>query len=137
MASSMLLKNGTALIHGEGDIVTPMKTDILIQGDKIHTIEPNIVCPGAQIIDCTDKIISPGFIDTHHHVWQTQNRGMQADHTLLQYFPSGNFVASLYTPEDTFWGQLGGCAEMVNCGTTTVVDFAHLNYSPEHSKLWT
>ena len=34
---------------------------------------------------------------------------------------------------DTFWGQLGGCLEMIDCGTTTVADFAHINMSGEHN----
>lgn len=43
--------------------------------------------------------------------------------------------SSNYTPEDIFWGELGGCLEALNAGTTTVVDHAHMNYSPAHSKL--
>lgn len=39
-----------------------------------------------------------------------------------------------YTPEDIFWGQLGGCLEALDAGTTTIVDHAHMNYSSEHSK---
>jgi hypothetical protein len=46
----------------------------------------------------------------------------------------GNFTSSLHNPADLFWGQLGGCLECLSTGTTTVVDHAHLNYSPEHSK---
>lgn len=49
--------------------------------------------------------------------------------------PSGNFVGRLFTAEDTFYGQLGGCLEMIDCGTTTVADFAHINLTAEHSKL--
>jgi hypothetical protein len=33
-----------------------------------------------------------------------------------------------------FWGELGGCLECLDVGTTTVVDHAHLNYSADHSK---
>jgi hypothetical protein len=53
----------------------------------------------------------------------------------MQYLPEGNFTSSLHTAEDTFWGQLAGCLEMIDCGTTSVVDFSHVNYSPEHSGL--
>lgn len=80
------------------------------------------------------KIISPGFVDTHHHVWQTLLKGRHADQTLLQYLPAGNFTAALHSPQDVFWGQLAGCLEMINGGTTGVVDFAHINMSAEHSK---
>jgi hypothetical protein len=46
----------------------------------------------------------------------------------------GNFTSSLHTPDDAFWGQLGGYLESIDVGTTTVVDHAHVNYSPEHCK---
>ena len=46
---------------------------------------------------------------------------------------ASNFNSSVYSAEDVFWGQLGGCLEMTHAGTTTVVDHAHINYSPEHS----
>lgn len=52
----------------------------------------------------------------------------------MQYMPEGNFTASLHSSEDVFWGQLAGCLEMIDGGTTTVVDFAHINQTPEHSE---
>ena len=131
--AQQLLKNGMALIHNNNDHVKPVKTNILIEGNKIAKIGTDISAPEARVIDCPDKIICPGFIDTHHHVWQTQLKGRHANHTLLNYFPSGNFTAKLFTAEDAFWGQLGGCMEMIDCGTTSVADYAHINISPEHN----
>ena len=55
-------------------------------------------------------------------------------HDLIQIVPPGITQSSNYTPEDIFWGQLGGCLEMLDAGTTTVVDHAHMNYSPEHGE---
>ncbi|TKA60922.1 hypothetical protein B0A55_11894 [Friedmanniomyces simplex] len=130
----IILKNGIALVHGADDHIEARRTDILISGSKISKLEADISGPAdAEVIDCTDKIISPGFIDTHHHVWQTLLKGRHANQTLLQYLPEGNFTSSFYSAEDTFWGQLSGCLEMVECGTTSVSDFAHINYSPEHN----
>ena len=150
----ILLKNGTALIHKSDDHVEAVNIDILIEGNRITKIAKDLSAPEAEVIECTDKIISPGFIDTHHHVrpilchscsfqafhaddvqvWQTQLKGRHANHTLMQYFPSGNFTSKTFSAEDVFWGQLGGCLEMVDCGTTTVADYAHVNMTPEHSK---
>ncbi|KAK5171040.1 uncharacterized protein LTR77_004184 [Saxophila tyrrhenica] len=126
---SYLLQNGTAILHDVNERVRIIKTDILIDGNRISKIGEDITAPAsATVIDCTDKIISPGFVDTHHHVWQTQLKGRHADQT-----PSGNLTAKLFTAEDVFWGQLGGCLEMINGGTTTVADYAHVNISPEHN----
>lgn len=46
----------------------------------------------------------------------------------------GNAQHANYTPEDVFWGELGGCLEALDAGTTTVVDHAHMSESPAHSK---
>lgn len=90
MADSILLQGGTLLIHGPDDHVESVKADLLIGGSTITRIEFDIQpSSGTQIIDCRDKIISPGFIDTHHHVWQTLQRGRHANQLLLEYMATG------------------------------------------------
>ena len=94
--ASLLLKGGTALIHDADDNVKALKTDILIEGNKIAKIEPEIsALPDVEVIDCTDKIISPGFVDTHHHVWQTQLKGRHADQLLLDYIVTGTYKPTI------------------------------------------
>ncbi|KAJ7907286.1 hypothetical protein B0H13DRAFT_2662420 [Mycena leptocephala] len=135
--SSILLSNGTVLLHDEEDHVSPVKADVLIVDNKIVEIAPSISprspSSNAINIDCTGKILSPGFVDTHHHMWQTQLKGRHADDLFLDYMSKGNIVFSLFNPEDVFWGELGGCMEAIDGGTTTVVDHAHINYSADHS----
>jgi cytosine/adenosine deaminase-related metal-dependent hydrolase len=73
MASSILLRNGTVLSHDGPKVVVLRNHDILVKGNTIDQIGQNLTLQGeGLVIDCTDKIISPGFIDTHHHLWQTQ-----------------------------------------------------------------
>jgi cytosine/adenosine deaminase-related metal-dependent hydrolase len=85
--SSILLQNGTALIHDESGHVKATKADILITGNKIVKIEAKIDAGAStEVVDCTDKIISPGFIDTHHHLWQTQLKvRFMINHELTSY----------------------------------------------------
>ncbi|PWY91812.1 Metallo-dependent hydrolase [Aspergillus sclerotioniger CBS 115572] len=133
--STILLRNATILVPSGDDVVPLRKNSLLIEGNKIAQIAPQIAPPSVetQVIDCTGKIVSPGFIDTHHHLWQTQLKGRHANHTLLEYMPTGNFQHVNYTPEDIFWGELAGCLEALDAGTTTVVDHAHMNVSAAHS----
>ncbi|KAJ7244179.1 hypothetical protein B0H12DRAFT_1203662 [Mycena haematopus] len=134
LTSSILLSNGTVLLHDEKDHVNPVKADILIASNKIIQIAPSISAPSDTVrIDCTGQILSPGFIDTHHHMWQTQLKGRHADDLLLDYLFKGWVMASLFNPDDVFWGELGGCMESLDGGVTTVVDHAHINNSAEHS----
>ncbi|KAF4336920.1 cytosine deaminase [Fusarium beomiforme] len=124
----LLLKGGTVLIHGADDNVQALERDVLIENNRISKIGSAIGdVNDAEVIDCNYKIISPGFIDTHHHLWQTQLKGRHANELLLDYMASGNLQSSNYTKEDIYWGQLGGSLEALNAGTTTVVDHSHVN----------
>jgi dihydropyrimidinase len=62
-----------ALLIKNGEIVTAdMRTyaDILIDGETIHEIGPSLSAPsGAEIIDAKGKLIFPGFIDPHVHIY--------------------------------------------------------------------
>lgn len=43
-----------------------------------------------------------------------------------------NIQSFNFTPEDVFWGQLGGCLEALDAGTTCVVDNAHMSAEAQH-----
>ncbi|KAJ6164803.1 hypothetical protein N7470_003475 [Penicillium chermesinum] len=134
---SILLRNATILVPSgtpNGYVVPLREHSLLIEGSKISQIAPHVEPPeNTEIIDCSGKIVSPGFVDTHHHVWQTQLKGRHADQALVEYYPNGNAQHANYTAEDIFWGQLGGCLEALDAGTTTVVDHAHMSESPAHT----
>ncbi|MCJ1245271.1 hypothetical protein MMC30_002474 [Trapelia coarctata] len=136
MVSPILLRGGTLLVHNNDNHVSSLAADLLVEGNTIVKIEKDISIDPAsntRIIDCTNKIVTPGYIDTHHHLWQTQLKGRHGDHSVLDYMPTGNLACSFFTPGDIFWGQLAGALEALDSGTTTVVDHAHLNYSEEHT----
>jgi cytosine/adenosine deaminase-related metal-dependent hydrolase len=134
--SSIFLKDGVFLIHDSNNHVVPTKTSILIEDGKIAKIGSSLEkTEGVQVIDCTDKIISPGFVDTHHHGWQTQLKGRHANEQLLEYMVTGNVQSFQFSPQDVFYGQLAAMLEGIAAGTTTVVDHAHVTCSPDHAKL--
>jgi cytosine/adenosine deaminase-related metal-dependent hydrolase len=90
MTPTTLLRGGTVLVHDNNDHVQPTKADVLIRGNTIAAIAAKIeVDASTTVIDCTEKIISPGFVDTHHHVWHTQLKGRHANQLLLEYIYTG------------------------------------------------
>ncbi|KAL9576490.1 MAG: hypothetical protein Q9212_007053 [Teloschistes hypoglaucus] len=64
---------------------------------------------------------------------RTQSKGTHADHLLLDLLASGSLAGATFAPRDVFWGQLGGCLEAVDGGTTTVLDHSNINNSPAHA----
>ncbi|KAI8650278.1 hypothetical protein NCS57_01361000 [Fusarium keratoplasticum] len=136
MPASILLQQGTVLTHDDDDHVIPLyETDVLIRGDIIAAVGKDLESTldgDVNVVDCRGKIISPGYVDTHHHVWQTQLKGRHAEEGLIAYMVTGNMMSYAYTPQDMYWGQLSGCLEAMNAGTTTVLDHSHAGYSAEH-----
>ncbi len=59
-----LVVRGGTVVDGNGG--TPYQADVAIQGDKIVAVGPGLET-GAQEIDATGKIVTPGFVDIHTH----------------------------------------------------------------------
>ncbi len=108
--------------------------DILIDGGKIAAIGRNLDAGGAEIIDGSNRIIAPGFINAHMHTWQAALKAVAANWTLLEYFKwihAG--LATQFRPDDIGIANLFGALTQINAGTTTLVDWCHNNPSPEHT----
>lgn len=62
----ILIRGGT-LIDGSGS--PGVRADVAMQGERITRISPNIeASPGTRVIDATDLVVAPGFIDMHAHI---------------------------------------------------------------------
>ncbi len=78
---------GTYLIKG-GAVITVDPTlgvlpqaDILVRAGRIEAIGADLAASsaGAEVIDATDMIVMPGFIDTHYHLWSALGRNFIGD----------------------------------------------------------
>ena len=75
----------------------------------------------------------PGFVDTHRHTWEAAIRGCAPNATLDDYFVEVlDTFAPVYRPEDVYASNLAGSLECLNAGITTLVDWSHINNTPEH-----
>ncbi|WP_326661666.1 amidohydrolase family protein [Streptomyces canus] len=108
------------------------KGDVLIEDGKIAAVDREIGAD-AEVLDMTGRIVIPGFVDTHRHTWEASIRNVAPDATLDDYFVDIlDTFAPLYTPEDVYAANLAGALECLNAGITTLVDWSHINNTPEH-----
>src|SRR6266850_2438372 len=66
------------------------QADVLVEDKKILAVGPNLRAGGATVIDASGRIVMPGFIDTHHHQFETALRSFLADELLLPGTPGGD-----------------------------------------------
>lgn len=99
--------------------------DILIEENQIAKIEKDIIPEqDMQVIDMTGKIVLPGFVNTHHHLYQTMFRGIDE----VQEMPLFPWLKGLYEfwkfidDETVYYGSMVGFSELLRTGCTTTMD---------------
>ena len=134
MSSQRLLIRNGFIVSMDPDVGEVPNGDVLVEDCKIVGIGPGLEASDAEQIDATGMIVMPGFVDTHRHTWQTPVRGVLPCCTLDHYFAVmlGN-VGGHYRPEDVLVGNYAGALEALNGGVTTLLDWSHINNTPDHS----
>ena len=109
-----LLKGGVVLSYDPavGDFE---QADVLIEDKKIVAVRPDISAEAA-VIDASRMIVLPGFIDTHHHFYQSALRNVLPNGVLADYFRDISGAATNhYRPEDGYIGQSDRCVALARC----------------------
>jgi cytosine/adenosine deaminase-related metal-dependent hydrolase len=136
MTVRTLLRGGIVLSM-DPDIDDLDHGDVLIEDGAIVAVGRDLGSAGAEILHCGGKIVIPGFVNSHHHMFQTALRSYWADALDIDYFLQSRTGAKAlfhqYTPEDVYRGGFAGALENLSAGTTTVVDTSQCSYTPEHT----
>jgi putative selenium metabolism protein SsnA len=123
-------ENGIVVTLGENNRVLWNAT-VVTEGELVAAVgdaaEMKRRFPEAQAVDCSGKIVLPGFICAHHHFYSTMARGMG-----IPGEPASNFVEVL---ERLWWKvdraldaediTLSAQLPLIDCirnGTTTIID---------------
>ena len=123
-------ENGIVVTLGPNNQVI-WNGSVVTQGENIAAVggaaEMNQRFSDAEAVDCTGKIILPGFICAHHHFYSTMARGMA-----IPGEPASNFVEILerlwwkvdraLDEEDITLSAQVPLLECIRNGTTTVID---------------
>lgn len=86
----LLIKNGRLIDPANArDEVA----DILLREGKVAAIGPNLAPDGAQVIDATGKVVSPGFIDIHVHLREPGYESKETIATGTRAAAAGGFTS--------------------------------------------
>lgn len=134
MQSNRLLIRGGIVVSVDPEIGDLWQGDVLVEGRDIVAVGPAIEAGDAEVIDATDCIVIPGFVDTHRHTWQAPVRNIASDWSLFNYFAGLHFgLSGHFRPEDTYAGNYLGSLEAVDAGITTLLDWSHNLKTPQHA----
>ncbi|KAJ7131410.1 hypothetical protein C8R44DRAFT_774798 [Mycena epipterygia] len=139
-----LLRGGTFITYSESTLNLDIITDgamlfndtIIAISDTIDGLDSHSNESGVQTVNTTGKIISPGFIDTHRHTWQTAMRTLGPNVQLENYswlYGTTGPAPLILSPDDIYIASLMGTLEALNAGVTTSLDFAHMTWTRAHA----
>jgi len=119
----ILLRNIYHLVSG-ANAARQRGVDLLVEGPQIAAVGKDLAAPGARVIDASTKLVMPGLVNTHHHMYQTLQRNVPA----VQNAKLFDWLIALYE----IWRHLGpdairvsttlACAELLKTGCTTTAD---------------
>ncbi|THB81222.1 MAG: 8-oxoguanine deaminase [Desulfobacteraceae bacterium] len=143
METGLLLKNCFAVWPGAGDDLL-RNTDILIKGPGIVSVSGsgdgegatatglNADDPGQEapvrIIDCSDHIVIPGLVNTHHHFYQTLTRNIPAvqDAELFDWLVHLYDIWKHLDEEAIYYSSMLAMGELLKTGCTLSTDHHYL-----------
>jgi len=132
-ARRILLKGGIVLTldRQAGDFA---QADVLIEDGKIREVRPNIT-GDAVVVDAGNRILVPGFVDTHSHSYQGLLRTSLPNGLVDPDYNRDvqNNLTLHYAPDDVYAGVLMTALGFIEMGTTTIVDLSQISHTPEHS----
>ena len=129
----LLIKNACIITLDPrlGDI---SQGDILVEEDVITEIGRDLDATDAETIDALGKIAIPGLINAHIHTWQAGLKGIGGNWTSVNYHEHVHRgIAMAFSPEDTYLGNFVGALSQINAGSTTILDWCHVNATPDHT----
>lgn len=135
--ASRVLIRGASILSMDLNVGDFASADVMVEGGKIREVRPNIsVGEGVAVVEAKDRIVIPGFVDTHHHFYQGLLRNILPNGLLQPDYSRdiSNRLTAVYTPDDVYIGTLISALGMIDMGTTCAVDTSQVNHTREHSE---
>ena len=103
---------------------------VFLRGNRIEAIGPATTLPGTadEVIDARGHLVLPGFVNTHHHMFQSLTRAVPAvqDAELFTWLRGLYPIWARLTPEMIRVSTQVAMAELLLSGCTTTSDHLYL-----------
>ena len=135
MARQTLLKKIETILTMDDQRRELSGADILIEDGVITAIGHDLVAPDADQVAGAGCVVTPGLVNTHHHLYQTLTRAVPGgqDALLFGWLQTLYPIWSRFGPEEMFISAQIGLAELALSGCTLTSD--HLYLYPNGSRL--
>lgn len=132
--SLLLIKNGNVIVGADAQVQT---VDLLIKDKIIIEIRANIDPSELKknnenltVIDASERLVSPGFIQTHLHLCQTLFRGSADDLELLDWLRLRVWpMEAAHNPASLAASARLSVAELIKSGTTTALTMETVHHT--------
>ena len=110
--------------------------DVLVRGGSIVAVGQGIEAPaGATVVEAAGCLLTPGLVNTHHHLYQTLTRAVPGaqDAALFGWLRTLYPIWARFGPEEMFVSAQVGLAELALSGCSLSSD--HLYLYPNGARL--
>ncbi|WP_420858400.1 8-oxoguanine deaminase [Marivivens marinus] len=131
----ILIRNADTILTMDDDRRELSGADILIRDGVVADVGHGLTAPGAQVVEAAGCVITPGLVNTHHHLYQTLTRAVPGgqDALLFGWLQTLYPIWARFGPDEMFTSAQVGLAELALSGCTLTSD--HLYLYPNGSRL--
>ena len=133
--SEILIRNADVVVTMDATRSEPSGADVLVRDGVIAAVGPGLAAPGAEVIEARGCVVTPGLVNTHHHLYQTLTRAVPGgqDALLFGWLKTLYPIWARFGPEEMFTSAEVGLAELALSGCTLTSD--HLYLYPNGARL--
>lgn len=133
--TDVLIQNADTIITMDDTRRELAGADIRLRGGVIVEIGPNLAVDGAEIVNARGCVVTPGLVNTHHHLYQSLTRAVPGgqDALLFGWLQTLYPIWSRFGPEEMRISAMIGLSELALSGCTMSSD--HLYLYPNGSRL--
>lgn len=98
---------------------------VVVRGNRIDAVgegDAPALGEGARLVDGRGCLLTPGLVNTHHHLYQWITRGLATDHTLFEWLTTLYPVWAGIDEDGVRVAATGALAALARTGCTTTTD---------------